>query len=83
MTDKSDIEYLKSLPFLGLRPASLLNITKVWYSSDDTIINVARILNDNGVFISTKQVIDFFESPYKWEYDILELIKECEKAEVI
>lgn len=81
MITKEDYEYLKNLPNLGVKP-SISNLMKVWYVSDETLITVARILNNNGVFPSSDTIIDFFESPRKWTRDIQSLIKEYEQEAV-
>lgn len=78
MITKEDYEYLKNLPNLGITP-SLSNLSKQWYTSDDTLITVARMLDDYGVFPRTNHVVDFFENPRKWTKDIQDLIKEYEQ----
>ncbi len=54
----------------------ILNNNKIWYSSGDTMLTVATILDDEGIFIKTTDVIRFFEKPWKWESDMQELIDE-------
>jgi len=75
--DKNNYEYLKGLPYLGER-LSILDMTKAWYGSDDTVITVANILDRQGIFSETRQVIDYFENPCKWEGEIHNLLREYE-----
>jgi len=77
MIYKEDYEYLKNLPYLGIKP-DLFDFLKVWYASEETTIIVARIFNSQGIFRSISSVIDYFEKPRKFEQDIQALIKEYE-----
>jgi hypothetical protein len=77
MITKEDYEYLKSLPHLS-GVYGILDLKNAWYASDETLVAVARILNNNGVFPDSDIIIDFFESPHKWVRDIWGLIKEYE-----
>jgi len=74
--DKNNYEYLKGLALVGCRDISLLS--KKWYNSEDTMISVARILEEEGILNTVDQAITFFEKPYKWERDIQDLIREYE-----
>lgn len=78
MLNKEDYEFLKNLPHLDNKP-DFLDFLKVWYCSDEKVLSVARILNEQGIFRSIDNVIDYFEKPKKWERDIQALIKEYEK----
>lgn len=58
---------------------------KDWCDSHDTIVTVAHILKGYYIFDSTyglsasiNNVIDYFEKPWHWEKDILEIVKEYE-----
>lgn len=73
MITKDDCEYLKQLPYLGDK-VGLLDMVKKWYTSEESTIQVAKILNAEGVFETKAQVIDYFESPYNWEWQIEMLI---------
>jgi hypothetical protein len=84
MLTKENYKYLKQLPFLTCR--DILVIPKKWYNSNETMIQVARILDEEEIFYNpersdTYAVITFFESPHKFERDIIELIKEYEVGE--
>jgi len=79
MLDKENYEYLKSLPSLGIKP-TIFDLPKAWYASGDTMFTVARILDKQGIFQKTSQVIDYFEKPRKFEQDIQRLIKEYENG---
>jgi len=39
----------------------------LWWTSEETVVSVARILNRWTSFEDCSQVIDFFEAPYKYE----------------
>ncbi len=81
---KEDYEYLKKLPYLGIK-LNLLEVYKYWWVDGYTIIKVARILNRNDEFKADDKesygtdIIDYFEAPHKWESDIKKLIKEYEE----
>ena len=79
MLDKEDRKYLKNLPYLGIKP-NLPQLLLVWYASDERTLAVARILDKQGIFQNTSQVIDYFEKPRKFEQDIQALIKEYEEV---
>jgi len=58
---------------------------KDWCDSHDHVITVAHILKGYYIFDSTygkdasiNNVIDYFEKPWHWEKDILEIVKEYE-----
>ena len=80
MLEQEDYEYLKNLPHLNLTP-SIVDLIKVWYASDETLISVARILNSLDLFTSQNDVINFFESPHKWTRDIRDLITKYEPSQ--
>ena len=77
LISQEDYEYLKSLPFLGVR-CGIENLRKIWYASGDKVLAVARILDDYDTFLDTKNVIRYFEKPWNWEREIQNIIKEYE-----
>ena len=62
---RDDIEYLKNLP-------------KDWWMNQNTCVNVASLLEQYGYFTDKKQVIRFFEKPYKHQRLVADLIKDFE-----
>ncbi len=74
--DGVDIEYLKNCLENTFKVHGIANASKIWYTSQDTMLTVARILDDEGCFDRTSDVIYYFEKPWKWEQDMQELIEE-------
>jgi len=60
---RDDIEYLQDLE-------------ENWWESPETTLIVGRILVDYGTLNSPKLVLNFIEKPWKWQRDIVELLKE-------
>jgi vacuolar-type H+-ATPase catalytic subunit A/Vma1 len=74
--DKSDIEYLENcLEHTSKQHNLLTDSNKIWYSNNDTVLSVARILDSDFSFRDTSSVIDFFEKPYKGEYEMRQIVK--------
>ncbi len=74
---KDDCEYLKhclAKTYKGGTP-----ITDVWYSDGDTTLHVASILDEEGCFPRTRDVIYFFEKPWKWESGMRDLVNDYEE----
>ena len=73
--DKSDIEYLENCLAHTSKQHSLIhNSDKIWYANNDTLLAVARILDEDFSFRDTSCVIDYFEKPYKWEYEMKQIV---------
>jgi len=68
MADKEDKEYLAEC----LKHTDLLT---AWYISDDTVMTVARILDEEGNFRTSSQCRDFFEKPSKWEKSMRNIVE--------
>ncbi len=85
--DRYDYETLKDCLSHTYNKYDLLNLN-VWYGSDETVLSVARILNSEyrfsgrDTFNSVDNCIDYFESPWKWETDVRELVVEWELEQV-
>jgi len=78
--DKSDIEYLDNcLKHTANHHSSWRERNRIWYTSGDTVLTVARILDKGFYFPTTSEVIDFFESPYKFEKMIQGIIEDFNK----
>jgi len=72
---KEDYEYIKScLQKTSKQFPNILDGDKLWYSNDDTLITVARILNNEFYFETPTEVIHFFERPYAHEDKMQELL---------
>lgn len=76
--DKSDGELLKECLNHTYKPGQDLRF--VWYQNRNTCLDVARILNSEGYFASTDDVIYFFEKPWKYENDITDLLSLSEEV---
>ena len=53
----------------------LKDLRQDWWKSGDTVRTVALVLNKFGVFRDTGQVIDYFQSPRKYQYEIDSLVE--------
>ncbi len=51
--------------------------SKAWYSSEETVLTVARILDQEGYFLIPRHVIDYFEKPWHWEQQMKNTIEEA------
>jgi len=52
-----------------------------WWESGDTVISVARILNDEGMLTDVDDAITFFEKPWSYGKEIKEIIKNYESTD--
>lgn len=77
--DKGDIEYLERCLESISKKIGLMN-PLLWYNSGDVMLSVARILDDEGCFSKTSDVIYFFEKPWKWESDMQEIIDDFQEV---
>lgn len=69
-------ELLKDCLNNTFKKHGIANMDKVWYQTHDTLVSVANILDEEGDFHQTSDVIQFFEKPWKWEHDMQELIND-------
>jgi hypothetical protein len=76
LIDNNEVETLKECLDNTFKTHGILNHSKVWYETFDTLLSVATILESETYFIKTFDVISFFEKPWKWETDMQELIDE-------
>ena len=75
-----DAEYLENCLKHTTKQHNVIHeYDKLWYANGDTLITVARILDKEFNFPTTSEVIDFFESPYKFEKMIEGIIEEFNK----
>ena len=52
-----------------------------WWQSDDIVITVAHILNEEEVLTDVDDTITFFEKPWAYEDDIRKIIEDHEEEE--
>ncbi len=57
----------------------LRNLADDWWKDDDTVLAVARILDDFGSFQSTANVVSFFFRPWHWKAEILRIVRDVER----
>ena len=77
--NKSDIEYLKNCLENTSSKIGLMN-PDLWYNNGDSLLTIARILDNEDYFPSTHDVIYFFEKPYKYESDMQEIIDDFQEV---
>ena len=78
--EKADIEYLENCLKRTMKIVGIGG--DIWYKSDETMISVATILDDEGCFRRTSDVIRFFEKPYHCEKEMQELIDDYDEEHV-
>ncbi|MEE8470470.1 MAG: hypothetical protein V3S51_03990 [Dehalococcoidia bacterium] len=61
----------------------LRNLEAGWWNSDDTLLAVARILDDFGSFESPGDVISYFVEPWKWGEEISEIVRDVGREDPI
>jgi len=74
---KSDAEYLRNCLERTSKQVGLLS-PNLWYSSNDTLLSVATILEGECLFTAS-DAIRFFEKPYHFEKEMAELADELEQ----
>lgn len=54
--------------------STALSSNDIWYNSHDNLVGFGGVLDDAGFFANTKDLLYFFEKPWKWgaEYVIWE-----------
>jgi hypothetical protein len=57
----------------------LRNLAEDWWKDENTVLAVARVLDDFGVFQSTGDVVSFFFRPWHWKTEILRIVQDVER----
>ena len=70
---KDDADYLRECLTRTSKTVGLLS-PNLWYASEDTLLSVANILEDEAYLVTAADAIRFFEKPYHFESDMQEII---------
>lgn len=77
---KQDAEYLRLCLAKTSKQVGLLSPDQ-WYTSGDTMLTVATILEQNSYLIKAADAIRFFEKPWHFEGDMRELAEAIESEQ--
>lgn len=70
---QADVEFLEELLTRTSKQVGF-DPKRLWYGSDDVMLRVANLLEDECYLRSASDAIRFFEKPYHFESDMRELI---------